>query len=268
VVIRPARKNASTEPPTRRVILLGASNLVRSMPTVLETALLCRGGALEAFLACGHGRSYGITTRVMGRTLPGIVECGVWEALAARPPLETTALVTDIGNDLLYGVSVPQIAAWVEQCLDRLLQHGARPVITALPLTNLAGLPAARFKLLRSLLYPRCRLSLEEVRDAALRLDERVRELAASRGATLAEHRSDWYGLDPIHIRYRHAPAAWREVLAAWSEPTVGQAAPMSWWTWAWMHRLRPAQRWVMGIEQRAAQPVLRCADGTTVWLY
>jgi hypothetical protein len=249
-------------------VLLGASNLVRSMPTVLETAILSRGSALEVFFACGHGRSYGMSSRVLGRTLPGIVECGLWEALAARPPLETTALITDIGNDLLYGVSVPQIAGWVEQCADRLLERGARPVITALPMFNLTGLSPARYKLFRTLFFPPCRRTLDEIREAALQLDERVRELAASRGIALAEPRSAWYGFDPIHIRYRHAPAAWREVLAAWSQSSADEAGPMSWTTWLWMHRLKPAQRWMWGIEQRAAQPAVRCADGTTIWLY
>ncbi len=268
MVIRPARSSASNSPPARRAVLSGASNLVRSLPTVLETAILCRGSALEVFLACGHGRSYGMASRVLGRTLPGIAECGLWEALAARPPLETTALVTDIGNDLLYGVSVPQIAGWVENCVDRLLEHGARPVITALPVANLATLSPVRYKFFRSILFPACKRTLDDVRQDAHQLDERVRQLAVSRGIALAEPRTAWYGFDPIHIRYRHAPSAWREVLAAWSEQNAEEAGRMSWVTWAWMHNLKPAQRWMWGIEQRAVQPSMRCEDGTTLWLY
>jgi hypothetical protein len=238
------------------------------MPTVLETAVLRHGAPLEVFFACGHGRSYGMASRVFGRALPGIVECGLWEALAARPPLETTALVTDIGNDLLYGVSVPQIAGWVEQCVDRLLEHGARPVITSLPMFSLEHISPARYKFFRTLFFARCRLTLEEARQSAFELDERVRQIAASRGIALAEPRSTWYGLDPIHIRYRHAPAAWSEVLSAWSEAQSEPAGPMSWRAWLLMHRLRPAHRWVLGREQRAEQPALCCEDGTTIWLY
>lgn len=263
-----ADHSSSTQPAARRAILLGASNLLRSMPAVLDAALLSRGGPLEMFFACGHGRSYGLTSRILGRALPGIVQCGLWEALAERPKVETTALVTDIGNDLLYGVPPQQIAGWVETCLDRLLALGARPVITALPLANLATLSPARYKLFRTLFFPPCRLSLAQMREAASQLDERLRQVAQSRNIPLMELRSAWYGLDPIHIRYRHAPAAWREILSQWSEQEAALAGPISWRVWLAMHRLKPAERVFLGREQRAAQPALRRTDGTTLWLY
>jgi len=95
-----------------------------------------------------------------------------------------------------------------------------------------------------------------------------VRSLAASRGIALAEPRHDWYGLDPIHIRFRRAPSAWSEVLSPWSDQNKRQAGRMSWVMWANMQRLKPARRWMLGQEQRTIQPTLRCADGTSVWLY
>lgn len=248
--------------------MLGASNLVRTMPTVLETAILCGTGACEVFLACGHGRSYGQSSRILGRRLPGIVQCGLWEELQRRPPAPTTALITDIGNDLLYQAPVPQIAQWVQTCLDRLLALGAKPVVTALPLMNLAALSPARFKFFRTLFFPPCRLTLEQIREHAHQLDEQVRRIAQARGVAIAEPRGDWYGIDPIHIRYRHAPSAWREILAGWSDAETAQAGRMSWRAWARLHRLRPAQRWMWGREQLAAQPVQRRPDGTTIWMY
>ena len=117
----PARsERESTASPSRRVILLGASNVTRSMSTIVETAELVWGRPLDLLAACGHGRSYGRTSCVFGRSLPGILECGLWDELSRRPALPTAALVTDIGNDILYGAGVDQIAAWVEQSLIRL----------------------------------------------------------------------------------------------------------------------------------------------------
>lgn len=252
----------------RRAILLGASNLSRGMPAVLEAAQLSRGAPLEVFCACGHGRSYGAKSSLLGRTLPGIIECGLWEALAKRHAVPTTALVTDIGNDLLFGASPPQIAAWVGECVDRLLAQQARAVLTALPLVNLETLSPARFKFFRTLFFPACRISLPEICEAARELDERVRQLAASRMVPVVEPRGAWYGMDPIHIRIRDAHAAWREVLAVWSEDAAAEGQRLSWRSSLAMHRLKPAQRWVRGREQRAAQPALERADGTTLWLY
>jgi hypothetical protein len=268
MVMARAADDNSIRAAAQRAVLLGASNLSRCMPAVLEAAQLARGGPLEMFFACGHGRSYGLASKFFGRTLPGIVQSEIWAALAERPAAPTTALVTDIGNDLLYGASPAQIAAWVAECIDRLLQLETRPVVTALPLMNLASLSAARFRFFRTLFFPPCRLGLEQICAAARELDERVREIAAARGATVVEPRGAWYGLDPIHIRYRHAPAAWNEVLAAWSETRAARGKRLSLTTSLRMHRLKPAQRWVGGREQRAAQPVERRADGTTLWLY
>jgi hypothetical protein len=135
-------------------------------------------------------------------------------------------------------------------------------------LANLGTLSPARFKLFRTLLFPGRRHSLGDLCAAAHELDHRLRQLAAVRNIPLVEPRSAWYGIDPIHIRYRHAPDAWREVLAPWSDTQTSQAQHMSWWSWMQMHRLRPEQRWVFGIEQRGVQPALRRADGTTLWLY
>ena len=93
----------------RRVVLLGASNLTKGIGTVVETACRTWGQPLEVHAALGHGRSYGRTTSLLGRQLPGILECGLWPALERTPGVPTAALVTDIGNDLLYGEPVGQI---------------------------------------------------------------------------------------------------------------------------------------------------------------
>ena len=47
--------------PSRRVILLGASNLTRGISTVVEIAKTKWGSPLDIMSALGHGRSYGKT---------------------------------------------------------------------------------------------------------------------------------------------------------------------------------------------------------------
>src|ERR1043165_8514894 len=91
--------------PSRRVILLGASNLALSFPTVVATVRQTWSEAVEIMAAMGHGRSYGQDSSVLGRKIPGIFPCALWQDLQNRPPLPTSALLTDIGNDILYGIS-------------------------------------------------------------------------------------------------------------------------------------------------------------------
>src|SRR5215212_11255282 len=137
--------------PTRRVILLGASNLTRSFPTVVATVRQTWSEPVEIMAAMGHGRSYGQDSSVLGRKFSGIFPCALWRDLQTRPSLPTAALVTDIGNDMLYGVSSDQLLDWVERCLDRLDEVGAATIVTQLPTESLERLGKVRFQLFRRL---------------------------------------------------------------------------------------------------------------------
>ncbi len=124
----------------RRVILLGASNLTRAISTVVGIAQASLGGPLDIVAALGHGRSYGMWSRVLVRELPGITTCALWKELDRRPRLDTVALVTDIGNDIFYGASINEIETWVDNTMTRLDRFGARTVITLLPSENATGI--------------------------------------------------------------------------------------------------------------------------------
>ncbi len=254
---------------TRRVVLLGASNLTKGIGTVLETACRVWGRPLRVLGALGHGRSYGRTTSLLGRQLPGILECGLWQELARTPDLPTATLVTDIGNDLLYEEPVEQIVDWVRECFDRLVAIRARTVVTALPVGNLETLSRARFQLMRTLFFPHSRITLEEVSRRARALDEAVRTLAVERGFSLIAHRPAWYGFDPIHIKQRHRSLAWREILTPWSMSSeLTEPASSSMARTLYLCSRTPDRRRILGFEQRGSQPAARMNDGTTVAVY
>jgi hypothetical protein len=250
------------------VVLLGASNLAIHLSTIIETARLVHGQPVDAMIVAGHGRSYGTTTSVLGRVLPGILQCGLWSDLERRPAGSTTALVTDIGNDILYGQPVEQIAAWVEECLARLSRVTSALAITELPLQTTHALSDRGFLLFRSLFYPRCLLTREEARSRSLLLNERVVELAAKYGASIVKPSAAWYGLDPIHIRRTRAARAWREILGPWSPESEAALARLSLVRWIAVRRMRPQERQLWGRVQRCAQPAGRLSDGTTISLY
>ena len=108
------------QPAIARVVALGASNLTRGLHTVVSTARAAWGPGVEVLGALGHGRSYGVDSRLVVRTLPGILQSGLWSALESLPPAATRGLVTDVGNDILYGFTAPTILEWVEESVDRL----------------------------------------------------------------------------------------------------------------------------------------------------
>src|SRR3954463_14296552 len=137
----------------RRVILLGASNVTRSFPTVVATARQTWSEPIEIMAAMGHGRSYGQDSWCFGRKIPGIFSCALWQDLQNRKPLPTAALVTDIGNDMLYGISSDQLLDWVERCLDRLVEAGAATILTQMPIESIERLGERRFQFFRRLFF-------------------------------------------------------------------------------------------------------------------
>ncbi len=254
---------------SKRVILLGASNLTRGVSVVFQTLRLMVGAPIDCYIAMGHGRSYGADSNVLGRTLPGITECGLWQAVDDAPAAETFALVTDIGNDIVYGRSVETIVTWVDSCLSRLMQLNARLIITRLPLASLMSLSDLRFRIAKTILFPRHRLDLGVAIDKARQIDEALVNLGERYDAHLIEPRGNWYGLDPVHIRSHLQARAWAEILASWAAEGIGEVrAQPSWRRWLKLRAPRSADWSLFGFRMSHEQPATRFADGSRVWLY
>jgi hypothetical protein len=261
--------NETIRVPTQRVILLGASNLSRSFSTVVATARATWGAPVEIMAAMGHGRSYGQDSNVFGRKISGIFPCALWRDLQNRNSLPTAALVTDIGNDLLYGVRPDALQNWIEGCLDRLAEAGAATVITQLPIASAETLTERRFRFYRRLFFPNSKITLQGALAMVRAFNERLVKLGEQRKIPVISVSETWYGLDPIHIRRRASRTAWPTMFETWRQV----AAPLivarsSIWTSAYLASLAPHEHYFLGIRRRAAQPSGRLADGTTISLY
>lgn len=219
---------------------------------------------VEVVTALGNGRSYGMRSSFWLRDLPGILDCDLWARL--DEPVPTRALVTDVGNDILYGASVGQIEAWVDVVLTRLRGAGAGTVVvTGLPIASIETLDTLRFLAFRSAFVPRCRLSLSEVKGRAHAVDDTLRRLAGTHGARFVELPGEWYGFDPIHIRPSAWAHAWQRIVLAGDDAREAPAFAAA--DWLRLCAARPERQWLAGREQRCPQPALRVGT-TPVSLY
>lgn len=248
-----------------RIVVLGASNLTRGFHTVVSEARAAWGSDVEVLAAHGLGRSYGALSRVLVRTLPSILQSGVWQALDSLPEAGTRACVTDVGNDVLYGYSAEQILAWVEEAVVRLQRVTTDITVTDLPPADVRRLSRVRFLLFRTLFYPSCRLTLAQALDGAEAVSAGLAKLAVSLNARFVRPPSSWYGLDPIHIRRALWRTAWREILSAGDTPAP-DIGPLS--EQVQLLLLRPERRWLFGLEQRTPQAGLALPSGGKVWVY
>lgn len=251
-------------------MILGASNVTRSIATIVRAVEDVTPGPVDFLIACGHGRSYGQSSSVLGRTLPGILPCGLWRALQSAPTLPTRALITDVGNDLLYGASVDEIVAWVDRCLASLRSVDARVVLTGLPMASLARLSSWRFAILSRVFFPMHDVRFESLLESAVKLDAALRRLAEKHQATWVAPEGEWYGFDPIHIRRRVWEAAWKKFFSSWGEMEISpNRSPRNALAhWLFLKRMRPEQRRILGVARRTTQPAGVLPHGSRVSMY
>jgi hypothetical protein len=178
------------------------------------------------------------------------------------------ALVTDVGNDLLYGAPVPTIAGWVGICLERLARQEAELIVGLLPLSTLEKVSPVRYHLVRQILFPGRRAApWSAVLDSARELNERLRRLGLEHGARLVEPSPSWYGIDPIHVRRSMRSQAWNQILDHPLLPREGQPAGILADTGR-LPLFGSAELRLFGVPLRNPQPVCRFKDGSTVALY
>lgn len=257
--------------PAAAVVVLGASNVSRGLARLAAVATARQPGPVDLFVAAGHGRSYGANSRVVMRRLPSILGSGLWRALDregvgdGRP---VHALVTDIGNDLLYGFSVEQVAEWVRESLARLSARGATIAVTRLPLASVARVGPLRYRALRTLYVPGCPLSLTALKHAVERLDAEVVAAAAEYGVAVIDQPGDWYGLDAMHVRRRCLDVLWHRACDAWG---CGAKACVGWASfteWAMLGSRAAEVRSLAHVPRFTPQPAYRSRNALRVWMY
>ncbi len=182
--------------------------------------------------------------------------------------MPSTAFITDIGNDLLYGVSVDELVRWVEICVTRLVERCETVVLARLPMESVRRVGAVKYACFRRLLFPGSSLTLEQIQTRAEQLDQRLVKLAADYDVETVEPRLSWYGMDPIHIRRCYLALAWPEMLLGLTKSTEMSPVYTSWLERCRFRCVRPLHRQMFGRQQDRLQPSMHLPDGSTVSFY
>lgn len=255
------------ETPKNRFILLGASNLTLSLRLTIHLMQQRFGGPSEILAALGHGRAYGAFTHMLWRGLPGIADCELWRQLNSAETHPTYALLTDIGNDILYGLPPEQVLRTLEWCINQLQKHAAQIVVTNLPMASIESLSERRYIFFRNIFYPSCQLSRDETISRAQVVHRGLVEMAVKRHFKLYEQKPDWFGLDGIHINYWQRKAYYQDVLNQFPGPDKKPDArrDKQELLLTWQRRPEFAYKTVLGRASYCQQPSGQLPDGSLV---
>lgn len=249
----------------RTIVIIGASNVTFSLPVIWSTLRHSLTEPFRLIVAAGHGRSFGMPNTVLGRTLPSILDCGLWESLIDQDSSVTHALVTDVGNDLLYGADSAQTMNWVVETIDRLKECSSNVVVTGLPVDALNGLSPRRFEFFRRLMFPQSTLTFETALTESGNLHRQMLAAGDQRTVSSTTPYGNWYGLDPIHIRRRCRREAWEKYLSlCLPDMTWKRCGPVADWS-VWNGTAE--RRWKRSILLTSQQPT-RTSNGNELWLF
>lgn len=263
-------KTAGPTKPINRLILLGASNLTLSIYLVIRLIQSRCGGPSEVLIAAGHGRSYGKYSRVLGRGLPGITASGLWQRLAELEPLPTYAFLTDIGNDIPYGHTSEELLQWVSFCIDQLQAQQSKIVMTNIPIESVTAMSEFRYKIIRTVLFPLCQITREQVVDQAKILHKRLAVLAKMQGFALCEQNPYWFGPDNIHILHWKRLTAYKYIFNHFPTSPRDElfSSKIGWGFPAWIRRPGFHVKDLLGHQIHRKQPSGQLNDGTIVSMY
>lgn len=196
------------------LILLGASNLARGYSALVD--FIRRQLAprpVEVLAAFGPGRGYCSWGGIFHVTYPPIDSSILFKKAEKRAQTAHSVhvLMTDIGNDILYGVDAGRIIQTIEGIQGRLLNMNARVYTTTLPAYFEQEISPAVYYGIRTLLFPSSRVSPEQVTEAVIRINDFLRTPHDKRISNLPALDS-FLSWDHIHYSLLQGHEAWTRV--------------------------------------------------------
>lgn len=183
--------------------------------TALETVAkrYLHPGSAEFLYALGPGRAYGVEGGIWNVTYPAIKSCGILEAARKKEEQaqRVIALLTDIGNDIMYGVPTDTILATLSEILDRLHALNAEISVTTIPVDLERDVGEKMFKIIRGIYFMKSRVTFPEAVSAVDRINRFATGLESDK-VRVIQGLEEFAGLDKIHYDLLKFPQVWSRV--------------------------------------------------------
>jgi hypothetical protein len=195
-------------------VLMGASNLARGYSALADCLVRCLAPEpVEILHAMGPGRGYCAEGGIFNIRYPAIGASGILDSISAQtaPPRRIIALITDIGNDIMYGVPVSEITACLSALLKQFSALDADVFLQPIPIDLSEDVSKNQFRILRSIFYPNSAIDYEKAKEAVFAVNDFLRANAGERVHLLPSGKESM-GIDKIHYSVFQSHKAWSGV--------------------------------------------------------
>jgi hypothetical protein len=215
-------------------VLLGASNLARAYSAL--TRHISNNISKARFInALGPGRGYCARGGLLNFSYTPIGECRVMASAEGfvRQGGRLAVLVTDIGNDIMYGVPDQTLIECLDELIDKTLQWDGEVFLTSIHVDVSRDMGKISFKLLKKIFYPKSLVTFDQADSAIKKINYYLLEKSnQNKEVHLLSGLEAYCGMDKIHFSLWKSHIAWsyiaNEMLMALDVTPAGNIGPTS----------------------------------------
>ncbi len=199
---------------TIHFILLGASNLARAQFGLNRYFERSFPNLVSTSIASGPGRAYSVSGGIFGvsysplKTSP-IFKLGREKSSNYRL---TIGLISDIGNDIMYGVPVQKLIQDLEKSIHDLSDFCSHIFAVPIPYQKIKSLNHWQINIIKRILFPKCELSPEKIMTSIQTVNQFLSEITNSKFKLLKEV-DDCIGWDRAHYDISKMHIAWTQII-------------------------------------------------------
>ena len=195
-------------------LFMGASNLARGYALLTRHLSKCLGVKNIEFLnALGPGRGFCAKGGMFNFIYPPIQDCQVIEAAEKKTKNTRVVLLTDLGNDLMYGVTADALIECLDMLIDRMLKWNADIFLTSIHINMKKDISRRTFYILRFIFYPNSKMNYEETNSFIIKVNDYLEEKTRNnKKVHLITGMESYAGSDKIHYSLLKMHKAWSKV--------------------------------------------------------
>ena len=209
-------------------IFLGASNLSRSFYGLKRCITRCLFPRPVSFIhALGPGRGYISQGGILNITYPPILQCDILKAAYKQRKInhKVVALITDIGNDIMYGVSVEEIIGGLQSLFDTLTELEASIFVTSIPVDLKKDIGGFYFRILRRVFFPNSPVEHYQASKAIEVINNFITQ-SLNKNIIAINEMKQFCGIDKIHYSLFKSRSAWSHIASNLTDPLDANAPP------------------------------------------